>query len=57
MRAIINGPYGKELSLGSYSTVLLFATGIRIAGQLPYVAQLLDGYHNCEVKTRRIALF
>jgi NAD(P)H-flavin reductase len=57
MMAWVEGPYGKELNLESYGTVLLFATGIGIAGQLPYVAQLLEGYHNCEVKTRRIALF
>ncbi|KAH6883860.1 ferric reductase transmembrane component 3 [Thelonectria olida] len=55
--AVIEGPYGKELNLDSYGTVLLFATGIGIASQLPYVAQLLDGYQNCEVKTRRITLF
>lgn len=57
MRAVIEGPYGKELCLDSYGTVLLFATGVGIAGQLSYVDQLLDGYHNCEVKTRRISLF
>ncbi|KAI9855644.1 MAG: hypothetical protein M1813_009690 [Trichoglossum hirsutum] len=57
MRAIIEGPYGKEINLESYGTVLLFATDIGIAGQLPYVTQLLEGYHNCEVKTRRITLF
>jgi predicted ferric reductase len=57
MRAIIEGPYGNVLDLKSYGTVLLFATGIGIAGQLPYVTRLLEGYHNCEVKTRRIALF
>src|SRR5438034_115156 len=57
MKATIEGPYGNELNLGSYGTVLLFATGIGIAGQLPYVKQLLEGYHNCKVKTRRIALF
>jgi predicted ferric reductase len=57
MRAVIEGPYGKKLKLDSYGTVLLFATGIGIAGQLPYVENLLEGYHNCEVKTRRIALF
>jgi predicted ferric reductase len=57
MRAIVDGPYGKELKLDSYGTVILFATGIGIAGQLPYITQLLEGYRNCEVKTRRIALF
>jgi NAD(P)H-flavin reductase len=57
MRAVIEGPYGEELKLDSYGTVLLFATGIGIAGQLPYIERLLEGYRNCEVKTRRIALF
>ncbi|KAB2099591.1 hypothetical protein AG0111_0g12058 [Alternaria gaisen] len=57
MRAVVEGPYGNELPLDSYGTVLLFATGIGIAGQLPYVTQLLEGYLNCKVKTRRIALF
>lgn len=56
-RAILEGPYGKELDLDGYGTVLLFATGIGIAGQLAYVAQLLQGYNNHEVRTRRIALF
>ncbi|KAK7421009.1 hypothetical protein QQZ08_010130 [Neonectria magnoliae] len=54
---VIEGPYGKELRLEEYGTTLLFATGIGIAGQLSYVAQLLDGYHNYEAKTKRIALF
>ena len=57
MRAVVEGPYGKELELDLYGTVVLFATGIGIAGQLPYVSQLLAGYQNCEVKTRRITLF
>jgi predicted ferric reductase len=57
MRAIIEGPYGKGLDLKSYSTILLFATGIGIAGQLPYITQLLEEYHNSREKNRRIAVF
>ncbi|KAI9772408.1 MAG: hypothetical protein M1840_000611 [Geoglossum simile] len=57
MRTNIEGPYGKDLQLGSYSTVLLFATGVGIAGQLPYVKELLNGYYNCKVVTRKITLF
>ncbi|OCL05849.1 hypothetical protein AOQ84DRAFT_379187 [Glonium stellatum] len=49
MRAILEGPYGNEFDLESYGTVLLFATGIGIAGQLPYVTQLLEEYHNWKV--------
>jgi predicted ferric reductase len=57
MRAIVEGPYGKELDLESYDTVLLFATGMGIAGQLPYVTQLLERYHSCGITNRKIALF
>lgn len=56
-KVIIDGPYGRCLSLDLYGTVLLIASGIGIAGQLPYVKQLLEGYHSLDVKTRRIALF
>ncbi|KAI0525815.1 hypothetical protein F5B22DRAFT_254985 [Xylaria bambusicola] len=56
-RALIEGPYGKSLSLGEYGTVLLLATGVGIAGQLPYVKELLELYQDCQAKTRRVALF
>ncbi|KAH8748345.1 hypothetical protein BGZ57DRAFT_739465, partial [Hyaloscypha finlandica] len=45
LRAIVEGPYGKEIHLDEYGIVLLFATGIGIAGQLPYVKQLLENFH------------
>lgn len=57
MRAVIEGPYGKELDLELYDTVLLFATGMGIAGQLPYVTQLLEQYQGGGVTNQRIALF
>ncbi|KAH7363530.1 ferric reductase transmembrane component 3 [Plectosphaerella cucumerina] len=56
-RALVDGPYGKEMSLEAYNNVLLFATGIGIAGQLSHVAQLLRGYYDCGVKTKRVTLF
>jgi NAD(P)H-flavin reductase len=37
IRAVVKGPYRNKLPLNSYSTVLLFATGIGIVGQLPYI--------------------
>jgi hypothetical protein len=37
MRAVIEGLYRNELNLELYGTVLLFAIGIGIAGQLLYV--------------------
>jgi len=57
LRAIIKGPYGKEIHLDKYGTVLLFATGIGIASQRPYVRQLLENFHNYDAKARRIVLF
>ena len=57
LRAIVEGPYGKEIHLDEYGTVLLFATDIGIAGQLPYMRQLLENFHNYDAKARRIALF
>jgi hypothetical protein len=46
-----------DLNLRTYNTVLLFATGIGIAPQLPYVRQLLTEHYTWIAKTRRIALF
>ncbi|KAI3339697.1 hypothetical protein F4824DRAFT_454462 [Ustulina deusta] len=46
-RALIEGPYGKSLSVGKYGTVLLLATGVGIAGQLPYIKELLELYQDC----------
>jgi hypothetical protein len=57
LTAIIEGPYGNGLNLESFDTVLLFASGIRIAAQLPYVRQLLLQHYSWVAKTRRIALF
>jgi len=56
-KAIIEGPYGKELDFGSYGTILMFATGFGIAGQLPYIKALFEGCKRGEVVTRRISLF
>ena len=52
----IDGPYGIQHVFGDYRTVVMFATGIGIAGHMPYIKDLLSGYHNCQVKTQRILL-
>jgi NAD(P)H-flavin reductase len=56
-QAFIEGPYGKPLSVDQYGTVLLFATDMGIAGQLPYIRKLLQHYRECKIKSRRIAVF
>ncbi|CAM1508785.1 Fc.00g056330.m01.CDS01 [Cosmosporella sp. VM-42] len=55
--ALIEGPYGSPVGLDQYGTVLLFATGIGIVGQLPYMKEQLNLYREWRTKTRRYALF
>ena len=54
--ACIEGPYGGERSLASYGSVMLFASGVGITHQIPYIKQLLDGYNDGTVAARRITL-
>jgi hypothetical protein len=35
----------------------VMANGIGIAGQLPYIKELLSSYYECNAKARRVALF
>jgi predicted ferric reductase len=53
----IEGPYGSHAALDQYGTVLLFATGIGIAGQLSYMKEQLQLYRGWQTKTRRHVLF
>ena len=54
LRAFIDGPYGAPHSFGEYGTVVMLASGIGIAGHMPYIKDLIRGYNSCEVRTRRI---
>ncbi|KAK6366949.1 hypothetical protein LTS17_010500 [Exophiala oligosperma] len=56
LNAYIEGPYGDERSLASYGTVMLFAGGVGITHQLPYVRELVEGYAQGTVAARRITL-
>ncbi|KAI9727197.1 MAG: hypothetical protein M1834_008505 [Cirrosporium novae-zelandiae] len=53
---IIDGPYGVSHDFGSFGTIIMFATGIGIAGHLPYLKELVHGYNNRVVRTRYIIL-
>lgn len=55
-RAFIDGPFGIPHDFGAYGTVIMIATGIGIAGHMPYLKDLISGYNSCEVRTRRILL-
>lgn len=54
---VLDGPYGVHLDLTKYRTVLLFATGIGIAGQLPYFEHLLRCHHDRKTRSKKISLF
>ena len=54
--ALVEGPYGGQHNLHSYGTVLLFAGGVGITHQLPYVRDLIVGFANGTVSARRILL-
>ena len=54
--AFVEGPYGAQHSLRSYGTVVLFAGGVGITHQIPYIRDLLVGHSQGTVAARRISL-
>ncbi|KAK6335638.1 hypothetical protein TWF696_002405 [Orbilia brochopaga] len=56
VRALVEGPYGTYQSLSSYGTVILFAGGVGITHQLPNVLELVQGYIDGTIATRKVVL-
>jgi predicted ferric reductase len=56
LAAIVEGPYGTPNSLRSYGTVVLFAGGVGITHQVPYLRSLIVDYANSVAATRRVSL-
>lgn len=56
--AIMDGPYGRNLHLENYQTVILVAKGAGISGVLAYARQLLiwKSYRKQQVLTRKLKL-
>lgn len=52
----VEGPYGASHALDSYGTVVLFAGGVGVTHQVPYVRELVAGYAAGTVATRKILL-
>jgi predicted ferric reductase len=50
------GPYGGLNVMHSYGTVMLFAGGVGISHQVPYVRDLVAGFANGTVATRKVIL-
>ena len=55
-RAFAEGPYGGMHMMHSYGTVMLFAGGVGITHHVPHVRDLVAGYANGTVATRKIVL-
>ncbi|MCJ1313644.1 hypothetical protein MMC25_007323 [Agyrium rufum] len=56
LRTWIDGPYGTPVDVSEYGTVVLLATGMGIAAQLPLLKAVVDECHNGTAKARRIVL-
>ncbi len=56
VNAFVEGPYGGSQNLSSYGTVLLFAGGIGITHQVPFIRQLVAGFADGTMATRRVLL-
>ncbi|KEY64322.1 hypothetical protein S7711_06366 [Stachybotrys chartarum IBT 7711] len=52
----VEGPYGAKHALDSYGSVVLFAGGVGVTHQVPYVKELVAGFSDGTVATRRILL-
>ncbi|GAM84833.1 hypothetical protein ANO11243_028350 [Dothideomycetidae sp. 11243] len=55
IRAFVEGPYGSQ-DLSSYGTVLLFAAGVGITHQVPFLRSLVADYSNSTGAVRRVTL-
>ncbi|KAI2470570.1 ferric reductase like transmembrane component-domain-containing protein [Annulohypoxylon bovei var. microspora] len=52
----VEGPYGGEHMMHSYGTVMLFAGGVGVTHAVPHVRDLVTGYANGTVATRKVIL-
>ena len=52
----VDGPYGERIKTKDFGQIIMFASGIGIAAQIPYIKELLEGAENRSVCTRRILL-
>lgn len=55
-RCLVEGPYGDQHTMHSYGTAMLFAGGVGITHQVPYVRDLVIGFANGTVATRKLVL-
>jgi predicted ferric reductase len=51
-----DGPYGLPMDLDGYGSVLMFASGIRIAAQIPYIKEILKQRRQWRSSVRNISV-
>ena len=56
LNALTEGPYGGHSTLHSYGTVMMFAGGVGITHQVPFVRDLISGFSNGTCAARKIVL-
>ena len=56
LRCWVDGPYGKSVQMEEYGSVLMFASGIGMAAQVPYIKGVLKDFRNAETRTKNILL-
>ena len=54
--AFFSGPHGRPVSVNSYGTVLLIASGWGIMAQIPHLQHLIRSFHNHSTRARRVHL-
>lgn len=54
--AMVEGPYGHAKSFSSYGTIVLFASGVGITHQMPYVRDICQGFADGTVAAKRMTL-
>ena len=52
----VDGPYGTVVEAAAFGSVLMFATGIGIAAQVPYLKEILQMVRDARAQTRSILL-
>lgn len=55
-RCLVEGPYRGSHELHSYGTVMLFAGGVGVTQAVPHVRDLVAGYNNGTVATRKVIM-
>lgn len=55
-KCFAEGPYGGHHKMHSYGTVMLIAGGVGITHQVPHVRDLVAGYANGTIATRKVVL-